>query len=47
MADYMTEHDLESSPVTTSDGKLVGLLLRSEAIDLAAGCDDCARKMIS
>jgi CBS domain-containing protein len=46
MADYMTEHDLESSPVTTSDGKLVGLLLRSEAIDLAAGCDDCARKMI-
>src|SRR5579864_4336251 len=47
MADYMTEHDLESSPVTTSDGKLVGLLLRSEAIELAAGCDDCARKMIS
>ena len=47
MADYMTEHDLESVPVTTSDGKLVGLLLRSEAIELAAGCDDCARKMIS
>jgi CBS domain-containing protein len=46
MADYMTEHDLESAPVTTSDGKLVGLLLRSEAIDLAAGCDDCVRKMI-
>ncbi len=47
MADYMTEHDLESAPVTTSDGKLVGLLLRSEAVDLAAGCEDCARKMIS
>ncbi|HUZ86057.1 MAG TPA: CBS domain-containing protein [Candidatus Baltobacterales bacterium] len=47
MADYMTHHNLESAPVTTSDGKLVGLLLRSEAIDLAAGCDDCARKMIS
>src|SRR5579863_8746396 len=47
MADYMTEHGLESAPVTTSDGKLVGLLLRSDAVDLAAGCDDCARKMIS
>ncbi|HSP10696.1 MAG TPA: CBS domain-containing protein [Candidatus Dormibacteraeota bacterium] len=47
MADYMTGHDLESAPVTTSDGKLVGLLLRSDAVDLAAGCDDCARKMIS
>lgn len=47
MADYMTEHDLESAPVTTSDGKLVGLLLRSEAVELASGCEDCARKMIS
>ena len=47
MADYMTGHDLESAPVTTSDGKLVGLLIRSEAVDLAAGCEDCARKMIS
>src|SRR5579859_5013336 len=47
MADYMTEHDLESAPVTTSDGKLVGLLLRYEAVDLAAGCEDCVRKMIS
>ncbi|MGA8924201.1 MAG: CBS domain-containing protein [Candidatus Dormiibacterota bacterium] len=47
MADYMTAHDLESAPVTTSDGKLVGLLLRSEAVDLAAGCEDCARKMIA
>lgn len=46
MADYMTEHDLENSPVTTSDGKLVGLLLRSDAVDQAAGCDDCVRKMI-
>lgn len=43
----MTEHGLESAPVTTSDGKLVGLLLRSEAIELASGCEDCARKMIS
>ncbi len=31
MADYMTEHNLESSPVTTSDGRLVGLLMRSDA----------------
>jgi len=47
MADYMTAHNLESAPVTTSDGKLVGLLLRSEAVALASGCEDCARKMIS
>jgi CBS domain-containing protein len=47
MADYMTEHSLESVPVTTSDGKLVGLLLRSEAVDMAAGCEDCVRKMIT
>src|SRR5215471_5081650 len=26
MARFMTEHDLASSPVTTSDGRLVGLL---------------------
>lgn len=32
MADYMTEHKLESSPITTLDGKLVGLLLREDAI---------------
>lgn len=31
MADYMNEHKLESSPITTSDGKLIGLLLRSDA----------------
>jgi predicted transcriptional regulator len=31
MAAYMAEHDLESSPVTTSDGRLVGLLLRTDA----------------
>jgi Mg/Co/Ni transporter MgtE len=35
MADYMNEHKLESSPVTTSDGKLVGLLLRSDATRVA------------
>jgi CBS domain-containing protein len=26
----MTEHDLESSPVTTSDGKLVGLVTKKD-----------------
>jgi len=46
MADYMTQHELESSPVTTSDGKLVGLLLRSDAVAQAEGCPDCVRKMI-
>jgi CBS domain-containing protein len=29
-ARFMAEHDLESSPVTTSDGRLVGLLLRRD-----------------
>jgi Mg/Co/Ni transporter MgtE len=31
VAKFMTEHDLESSPVTTSDGRLVGLLRRGDA----------------
>ena len=31
MATFMTEHDLESSPITTSDGRLQGLLLREDA----------------
>jgi predicted transcriptional regulator len=31
MAEYMAQHNLESSPVTTSDGRLVGLLLRTDA----------------
>ena len=34
MAHVMQEHDLESSPVTTSDGKLVGLLYRTDAVRL-------------
>jgi CBS domain-containing protein len=46
IADHMVEHDLESSPITTSDGKLVGLLLKTDAIEQAAGCPDCARKLI-
>lgn len=36
MARYMTGHDLASSPVTTSDGRLVGLLFRDD-VAAAAG----------
>jgi len=31
MAEFMGAHDLVSSPITTSDGRLVGLLLREDA----------------
>jgi hypothetical protein len=47
MADHMVEHSLESSPITTSDGKLVGVLLKSEAIRLAADATSCTRKLIT
>lgn len=30
MAKFMVEHELDSSPVTTSDGRLVGLLMRQD-----------------
>jgi predicted transcriptional regulator len=32
MAHYMVEHDLESSPITTSDGRLVGLLMKADVV---------------
>ena len=35
MADFMTSHQLECSPITTSDGKLVGLLYQSDAVAAA------------
>ena len=35
MAETMTKHMLESSPITTSDGRLVGLLLQSDAVRVA------------
>jgi CBS domain-containing protein len=35
MATFMTEHDLVNSPITTSDGRLVGLLLREDAVRVA------------
>ena len=31
MAEFMAEHDLPNVPVTTSEGELIGLLLREEA----------------
>src|SRR6266849_8985349 len=33
MAKTMVDHKLESSPITTSDGRLVGLLLRKDVVD--------------
>lgn len=35
MAEYMTEHRLVNSPITTLDGRLVGLLFREDAIRVA------------
>ncbi len=32
MAEYMVEHKLENSPITTSDGRLVGLLRQTDAV---------------
>jgi hypothetical protein len=31
----MVDHDLENSPITTSDGRLVGLLRRADALRAA------------
>jgi predicted transcriptional regulator len=36
MADFMVEHQLDCSPITTSDGKLVGLLYQADAVQAAA-----------
>jgi Mg/Co/Ni transporter MgtE len=33
---YMTEHDLVNAPITSSDGRLIGLLLRDDAIAAAS-----------
>lgn len=32
MAAFMVDHNLDSSPITTSDGRLVGLLLKEDAV---------------
>jgi len=36
MAKFMSEHKLDNTPVTTSDGRLVGLLLQKDLVDQAA-----------
>ena len=33
MAKTMVDHKLESSPITTSDGRLVGLLLQKDVLE--------------
>jgi Mg/Co/Ni transporter MgtE len=35
MASYMVDHKLDSSPITTSDGRLVGLLRQADAVQAA------------
>ena len=47
MADHMVQHSLDSAPITTSDGKLVGLLLKSDATRMAVEAAACARKLIT
>jgi hypothetical protein len=47
MADHMVEHSLDSAPITTSDGKLVGVLLKSDAIRLASDASSCTRRLIT
>jgi hypothetical protein len=47
MADFMVGHDLDSAPITTSDGRLVGVLFRSEAVRLAADRTACTRSFIT
>jgi predicted transcriptional regulator len=47
MADHLVEKDHDSVPITTSDGKLVGVLYRSDAVRLAASANACVRKMIT
>ena len=35
MARYMTEHDLSTAPITTSEGRLVGVLCQEDALRVA------------
>jgi CBS domain-containing protein len=42
IATFMEEHALDSSPITTSDGRLVGLLLREDAGRVARELHDHA-----
>jgi predicted transcriptional regulator len=40
MADRMTKHDLDAVPITSSDGKLMGVLHREDALREAHGRHD-------
>ena len=37
LAHYLVDHDVENAPITTSDGRLVGLLRRDDALRAAHG----------
>jgi Mg/Co/Ni transporter MgtE len=39
MAHFMAEHDLASAPVTTPEGRLVGMLMREDAEHAAHGAE--------
>ena len=47
MADYMVEHQLDSVPITTSAGQLIGVLRKSDATREAASGSAAARRMIT
>ena len=47
MADYLVEHQLDSVPITTSEGKLVGVLRKADATRQAASGSAAARRMIT
>ncbi len=47
MADYMVEHQLDSVPITTSAGQLLGVLRKGDAVREAAGGAATARRMIT
>ena len=46
VADAMVKKGLENAPITTSNGKLVGMLRRDDAVTQAEGCPECARKFV-
>jgi Mg/Co/Ni transporter MgtE len=47
MADYLVEHQLDSVPITTSGGKLVGVLRKADATRQAASGSAAVRRMIT
>jgi predicted transcriptional regulator len=47
MADYMVEHQLDSVPITTSAGQLLGVLFKGDATREAARGAATARRMIT